>query len=75
MSYFLRDMNLLCIATPLVPGFRIRIDLMRIRIQHFFLIAHSDLDPDPGLLFEFNCNFFREFFKVIFFLLSVFLLS
>jgi hypothetical protein len=37
----------------LSPGFRIRIDLMRIRIQHFFLIADPDPEsririPDPG---------------------------
>jgi hypothetical protein len=34
------------------PGFRIRIDLMRIqiriRIQHFFLLRIRIPDPDPG---------------------------
>ncbi len=30
------------------PGFRIRIDLMRIRIQHFFKFRKRIPDPDPG---------------------------
>jgi hypothetical protein len=40
------------LTLSLNPGFRIRIDLMRIRIwQDIFLIADSD--PDPGFLFLF----------------------
>jgi hypothetical protein len=37
-------------AAALIPGFRIRIDLMRIRIriQHFFKLRIRIPDPDPG---------------------------
>jgi hypothetical protein len=36
------------LTTVLVPGFRIRINLKRIRIQHFRL--NTDPDPDLGIL-------------------------
>ncbi len=52
-------------------GFGIRIDLMRDPDPAFFKIA----DPDPGLFYELNSNFIMELFKVIFFLLPLFLLS
>ncbi len=39
-------------SNPFSPGLRIRIHLIRIRIQHFSL----NTDPDPGVLMTKNCK-------------------
>jgi hypothetical protein len=48
-------------TTVLVPGFRIRINLIRIRIQHFRL--NTDPDLNPIRIQEFNGQKFKKIYS------------